>query len=151
MHVFFADVNFIPPTWEEFEENQKPEPVGPKKTVNPTNLEKGAGRGRGDPSGRGRPGRGGGAGRGGKSQQTPGEIQEVQGKIPQNYRVCKDRHGRDICIKFQTGNCQNGVDGMCGKGSRMRMHVCATITNVSNMTLCQATDHSHKDCPSKVE
>ena len=147
---FFSDVNFIPPTWEEFEENQKLEPAQPKKTKAQPVPDNGAGRGRGDQRGRGRPGRGNGAGRGGKAQQPADTSREVQGKVPQNYKLCKDRNGRDVCIKYQSGGCQDGVDGMCGKGSRMRMHVCATITNVSNMTLCLATDHAHKDCPSKV-
>ena len=147
----FSDVNFIPPTWEEFEENAKPVLAESKKTVNAGDLDKGVGRGRGDQSGRGRPGRGGGSGRGGKSHQAPRDEQEEVGKIPKNYRVCKDRNGRDICIRFQTGACNNGVDGICGKGSRMRMHVCATIKSTSKLTLCQSSEHAHKDCPDKVE
>ena len=131
--------------------NWKPDPVEPKKTVAPVVPDRGVGRGRGDPSGRGRPGRGGGAGRGGNPQQAPSVGHEELGKIPKNYKVCKDTHGRDICIRFQSGNCANGVQGMCGKGSRMRLHVCATITNVSKMTLCLATDHAHSDCPTRVE
>ena len=146
-----SDVNFIPPTWEEFEENAKPAQNKPKKTVNPGGNDRGVGRGRGDPSGRGRPGRGGGAGRGGKAQQSLSEEPEEAGKIPRNYRLCKDRNGRDICIKYQSGACKDGVDGICGKGSRMRLHICATVKNASKMTLCLSTEHAHKDCPDKTE
>ena len=115
------------------------------------NPDKGTGKGRGDQSGRGRPGRGGGAGRGGRANQSPSEEQEEVGKIPKNFRLCKDRNGRDICVKFQTGACNNGVDGICGKGSRMRMHVCATIKNTTKFALCQSNEHSHKECPDRVE
>ena len=143
--VSVSDVNFIPPTWEEFEENSKPAQVEQKRTDNPS---KGAGRGRGDQSGRGRPGRG--AGRGGRANQSPGEDQEEVGKIPRNFRLCKDRNGRDICVKFQTGACNNAIDGICGKGSRMRMHVCATIKSTNKLSLCQSNEHAHMDCPDRV-
>ena len=142
----FSDVNFIPPTWEELEENSKPVQAEQIKTENPN---KGAGRGRGDQRGRGRPGRG--AGRGGKAYQAPSSEVEEVGKIPKNFRLCKDRNGRDICVKFQTGACNNAIDGICGKGSRMRMHVCATIKSTNNLSLCQSSEHAHKDCPDRVD
>ena len=151
MFVIFSDVNFIPPTWEELEDNAKPVQNEPKKTTNPGGPDKPDKPVRGDQNGRGRPGRGGGAGRGGRTQQAPKADQEEVGKIPRNFRLCKDKNGRDICIRFQSGSCENGVDGICGKGSRMRMHVCATIKSTTNFALCQSSQHAHKDCPDKID
>ena len=113
-----------------------------------------AGAGRGTGAGRGRPGRGQppqpgaddqvGKGRG----DGKGSKNEV-GKIPRHFKDLKDSQGRDVCQKFQKGECSDGKDGMCWKGSRVRMHLCGTIKSLSKLTLCLAADHGHKDCPLK--
>ena len=142
-------MDFIPPTWNEFEDKPSSDSAEPKSSGSLGNAGQGAVRGRPGRGGRGQPGRGGGAVRVGRNPQ-PDELDEV-GKIPRSYKNCRDDKGKNICVKFQTGKCDQGYGGSCGKRPRERLHNCATITNLAEMILCQSAKHGHDDCPHKAE
>ena len=115
-----------------------------------------AGAGRGGGATRGRPGRGqppqpAARGEVGKGQGEGKVLKNVVGKVPRHARDCKDTQGREICFKFQSASCSEGADGMCWQGSKVRMHLCAIVTSLANLTLCLSKEHGHKDCPSKKQ
>ena len=128
--------------------NAKPVTNPTAPTVPPAGAGRGNGAGRGRP-GRGQPpqpgadsqvGKGRGDGKGGKNEV---------GKIPRNFKDCKDTQGREVCVKYQSGECTEASEGMCWKGPRVRMHLCATVKSLSKLTLCLSKEHGNKDCPLK--
>ena len=130
-----------------------------KPTVGPTApAGAGAGVGSGAKADRVRPGRGRGQppNQGAEPQVGKGQVADKVnrnevGKIPHNYRDCKDAQKRDVCVKFQSGDCNEGAEGFCWSGAKPRMHVCATIKSLSKLTLCLSKEHGHKDCPFKAQ
>ena len=142
-------MDFIPPTWNELEEAPVAAPVEPKPVGPHGNGSRGAGRGRQGRGGRGQPGEGRNAGRVVKKPELD-EHDEV-GKVPKKYRNCRADNGKNICVNFQTGKCNQGYGGSCGKPPRERLHICATIVNLEEMTLCQSDKHAHDSCPNKAD
>ena len=97
-------------------------------------------------------GRGAGGNTGGFSGSQPQVTREDRvGRYPGDYARLRTADGRPICSHFQKGNCRRAVgEGGCTGNNGVNLHVCAVITSLSPLTLCESQDHAPATCETRA-